>query len=297
MAAGLTKGPRTREELALATALPPDRLDGALALASAAGDVERTAAGGGFSLTPRGSVHLEALQARRNEGEVHVETLTEFAVFLQARGIALSVPRQVAGILTPDGQFQWGAHAYNVEVECSTVSKAAAQVVRNVKKGQAAGHRVPIALPERTAFPAAVEVLEAAFPGIRLWRDGVGVVWKEGRATFRPHRVPGTGVWPFLEPAPLAEDPEREEEDEESYEPPYEAPFVGDTDPLISWVRDAVRDMVADGMVRATTSEILRWVPSDARRQCSEQRVGRALSLLGAKSRRILGRRGEAPSL
>jgi len=45
---------------------------------------------------------------KSTEGEDHVETLADLAVFLQARGIAVTILQQVAGVLTPDGQFQWG---------------------------------------------------------------------------------------------------------------------------------------------------------------------------------------------
>jgi len=112
--AGLSTGPRTREELEDSTMLPGAQLDGALALAASEGDVEPNEDAGRLRLTSRGQVHLAALEGRRNEGEEHIETLTEFAVFLEKRGIALSVPKQVAGILTPDGQFQWGSATYNV---------------------------------------------------------------------------------------------------------------------------------------------------------------------------------------
>jgi len=278
VAAGLSKGPKTREELALATALSPDRLDGALALATASGDVERSAADGGFTLTSRGSVHLEALQARRNEGELHVETLTEFAVFLQARGIALSVPQQVAGILTPDGQFQWGAHTYNVEVECSTLSKASGQVVRNVKKGRAAGHRILIVLPDREMVPRALAVVQEAFPGLGLWKDGVGLVWKQGRAAFRAQRVPGTPAWPFLDSEGGADAPDA---GTHPVGPRFE------TDPLPSFLRSAIRDLVAAGKTEATSRELLASLSPSERAQRTDEQVGIALSTMGLKRRRV----------
>ena len=142
---------------------------------------------------------------KSTEGEDHVETVADLAVFLQARGIAVTIPQQVAGVLTPDGQFQWGAATYNVEVECSTISKATAQFASNVKKARLAGFRVLIVLPDQAAVSRTLALLDASFPGMRLWPDGVGILWKEGGAEFRPARVPGTTVWPFLEPwMPLA---------------------------------------------------------------------------------------------
>jgi hypothetical protein len=267
-------------ELARATALPPDQFAGAVARATASGDVERSADDGNLRMTPRGEVHLRALRGRRNEGEEHVETLTEFAMFLQARGIAMNVPEQVAGVLLPDGQFQWGATTYNVEVECSTIAKAAGQVVRNVKKGRAAGHRVLIVLPERSRLPRALALVDEAFPGLQLWTDGVGVVWKEGRAAFRPHPAPGSRVWPFLTGSTTVEAAEAEEADR----PPSQ---VTETDPLVAHLRSAIQGLVSSGQVEATSAELLSSMPTTERTRYSEERVGRALKVLGVGSRRM----------
>jgi hypothetical protein len=276
----LSKGPRTCEELVGDTLLPPDKLQGALTRSTATGNVVRSSADGRFHLTARGSLHLRALQGRRNEGEEHVETLTELAMFLESRGIALSVPKQVAGVLLPDGQFQWGDAVYNVEVECSTLAKASDQVVRNLKKARSAGYRPLIVLPERSQVPRALALLDEAFPGMRLWIDGVGLVWKEGRASFRPHRVGGTRVWPFLdsgadsvtaEVAPL---------------PRTVSPEARDTDPLISHVRAAIRALVVSGKTEASPQEVLAALPTSERLEHTEQQVGIALSTLGLTRRR-----------
>jgi hypothetical protein len=202
---------------------------------------------------------------------------------LEGRGIAMSVPQQVGGLLLPDGQFQWGDATYNVEVECSTVAKAAGQVVRNVKKGRAAGHRVLIALPEQATVSRTLAILDSAFPGMRLWPDGVGLVWKEGRASFRPIRIPGTRVWPFLDSAPLTEDEEFEEDGDE------DVPRIvrADTDPLARCVRWIGIELMAQGRTEATTREIRTFIPPAERPTCSEHHIGCVLSLLGAPSRRI----------
>ena len=104
----LTKGPQTREELGSGLRSASGQLRGALALAVAQEDVERESESGKLQLTPRGAVHLKALQARRNDGEDHVETLTDFAMSLAASGITADIPTQVAGVLLPDAQFRWG---------------------------------------------------------------------------------------------------------------------------------------------------------------------------------------------
>ncbi|MGD0257615.1 MAG: hypothetical protein ABSB90_07030 [Thermoplasmata archaeon] len=267
-------------ELAQATALPPDQLAGALARATASGDVERDADGGRVHLTLRGDVHLQALRGRRNEGEEHVETLTEFAMFLKARGIAMSVPEQVAGVLLPDGQFQWGATTYNVEVECSTLTKAVGQVFRNVRKARSAGHRVLIVLPERSRVPRALTLLDEGFPGLQLWADGVGLVWKEGRATFQPYRASGTHVWPFLDGSVTVDAGAGAEADR------LPLPVV-ETDPLVAHLRVVIQGLVLSGQVEATSTELLSSLPPSDRTRYSEERVGRALKLLGVGSRRL----------
>jgi hypothetical protein len=274
----LSKGATTREGLASDTALPADRLNGALALATAIGDVERRAADGRLRLTARGELHLRALQARRNDGEEHVETLTELAMFLETRGIAMSISDQVAGVLLPDGQFQWGDAIYNVEVECSTLSKATAQVVRNVKKGRASGHRVLIVLPERSQVPRTLALLDNAFPELRLWTDGVGLIWRDGRASFRPHRNQGTRVWPFLDT----------KSDFVVSKEGMKEPLLTevDTDPLVRRIRSIAREMFASGKTEATSKEIRECIPPSERSQYSDHHIGSVLGLLGVTSRR-----------
>ncbi|MGP8146482.1 MAG: hypothetical protein ACLQAS_03610 [Thermoplasmata archaeon] len=277
----LTKGPQTREELAQGSALPPDRFDGALALATVQGDVERESGEGKFQLTARGTVHLEALRARRNDGEDHVGTVTDIAMFLKERGIAMDILAQVAGVLLPDGQFRWGDATYNVEVECSTLLKAAEQVVRNVKKGREAGNRVLIALPDRSGVPRVQAVLDTAFPGMRLWQDGIGLVWKDEDGGFRPQRVQGTQIWPFLEPAVQSGVPVGAIH--ESGEPQT----TTDTDPLLGLVRTAIRELIAFGKKEATSRELLEALPPTERLHRTEHQVAIALSALGLVRRRV----------
>jgi len=272
---GLVPAPRSRAELARANVLPPAQLDAALTRSAAEGDVVRGESDGRYYLTARGNLHFRALQNRRNEGEEHVETLTELALFLGARGIDLSVPKQVAGVLLPDGQFQWGDAIYNVEVECSTVTKAAAQVVRNVKKGRAAGGRVLIVVPNRDRVPAVLALLRDEFPDLQLWSDGIGLVWKYDCASFEPHRVPATRVWPFLEAGEYFASPG----------PDWTLDAVQkartNTDPLVAQVRAAVRELLAAGKSETTPQEVLAMLPPTKRNAHTEQQVGIALRSLG----------------
>ncbi len=281
----LARGPRTREELAAATSLPPEALDAALMYSATAGDVVRDGAGGHYHLTSRGSVHLRALQGRANEGEEHVETLTELAMFLERRGIVLSIPRQVAGVLMPDAQFRYADTVYNVEVECSTIAKAAEQIVRNVRKAREVGNRVLIALPDSTGVQRVLAVLDRAFPGLRLWADGVGVVWRGEDSMFHPHRDHGTQVWRFLEGESTSGFETPEVDDGAVAKTP--ADQVVDTDPLVRQARSIVRDLIDAQKTEATIDELRDRLPVDARDGVTDQRLGMVLAMLGLPCRRV----------
>jgi hypothetical protein len=283
---GLSKGPRTREELEDRTFLSPDQLAAALARSVGEGDVRADDAGGKFYLTDRGEHHLRVLRARRNEGEDHVETLTELGVFLGSRGIALTVPKQVGGLMLPDGQFQWGDRTYNVEVECSTIAKASGQVIRNVKKARDAGHRVLIVLPDQASVPRTLTLLDGSFPGLRLWPDGVGVVWKAGRASFRACRIPGTTVWPFLDSVGAPTDLSDAEAADRA-PPALSIGPVADTDPLARCIRSIGIEMLARGKTEATSKEIREMIPLGERPGYTEHHIGSVMALLGLTSRRV----------
>jgi len=207
-------------------------------------------------------------------------------MWLGTKHIASTIPEQVAGVLMPDAQFRYGDVVYNVEVKCSTVAKAAEQVVRNVRKALEAGNRVLVALPDALGDPRLLQVLDGAFPGLRLWPDGVGVVWRSEDGEFHPHRVPGAEVWPFLEgePSPLTEAMETEPEaaDEER-----EADSFEPTDPLVRQLRWIVQDLVTTQKTEATIDEIRTRLPSAERDTASVQQIGRALAVLGVPSRRV----------
>jgi hypothetical protein len=277
----LSGGPRTHEELETATLLPREKLEATLARAAVAGDLVQGATDGRFHLTARGSVHLRALENRMNEGEEHVETLTDLAMFLGARGIAMSVPKQVVGVLNPDGQFQWGDAIYNVEVECSTLTKDSGQVVRNVKKARSAGYRVLIVLPDKSGISRTLDVLEKAFPGLSLWTDGVGLIWREGRAAFRGSTVPGTKVWSFLEDSGVMEPDQASQQSAVSPTP------IQATDPLRELVRAAIGDLVATGRFRVTTREIFAVLPRSEQERRTDEQVGAALRSLGYPHTRV----------
>ena len=273
---------RSLAEMGGLTGLRPDKLAASLKRLEDEGDLERDPEDPGrLRLTARGEAHLSVLEGRRNEGEDHVETLVDLCMFLGTRGIAVTIPEQVAGVLMPDGQFRYGDAVYNVEVECSTVAKAAEQVVRNVRKAREAGNRVLIALPDASGIPRLLQVLDGAFPGLRLWPDGVGVIWKGEDGGFHPHRVPGTEAWPFLE-----EDGELSaliEPEEDTAPPPMD---LTETDPLPRLLRGIIEDFVKAGKAEATSEEIFDALPAEERARRTDNQVGIVLSGLGLKHHR-----------
>ncbi len=277
---GLARRSRTTEELGGVTGSRADKLAAVLRRAEDAGDVKRDEDDGRLRLTPRGSVHLSALQARRNEGEDHVETLVDLVMRLGTRHISVTIPEQVAGVLMPDGQFRYGDAVYNVEVECSTVAKAAQQVVRNVRKARGAGNRVLIVLPDGSSVQRVLAVMDGAFPGVRLWSDGVGLIWRGEDGTFHAHKVPGAEVWPFLENGGPAEIPEPASPEETPH------PAMMETDPLPAALRQVIQGFLRAGKVEATLGEFRAALKGSNGSDWDEQRVGIALKTLGLASRR-----------
>ena len=273
---------RTVEELSGHTGLRPDKLAAVLRRCEEAGDIELDPEQSGrFRLTNRGSVHLRVLAGRRNEGEDHVETLVDLVMWLSTKHIAVTIPEQVAGVLMPDAQFRYGDAVYNVEVECSTVAKAAEQVVRNFRKAREAGNRVLIALPDAAGIPRLLQVLDGAFPGLRLWPDGVGVVWRGEDGLFHPHQIPGTEVWPFLEGDGRLPTPVQPEEEVAS---PTLA--LAETDPLPRILRGIIQEFVKAGKAEATSEEIFDALPAKERARRTDNQVGIVLSGLGLKHHR-----------
>jgi hypothetical protein len=279
---GLANRARTADELSGLTGLRADQLAAALRKSEDLGDLERDAEVGTLRLTPRGRVHLTALLARRNEGEDHVDTLVDFCMFLGSRGIEVTIPEQVAGVLTPDAQFRFGDTVYNVEVECSTVVKAAEQVVRNIRKAREVGNSVLIALPDASSVPRVLGVLASAFPGFRLWQDCIGLVWRTEESRFLPHRVPTAEVWPFLEGE--GERLEEYDQDEASARP---SSALVETDPLPRVLRGIVQGFVKSGKIEATSSEIFAALPDKERTRRTDEQIGVALKGLGLKHHRV----------
>lgn len=269
---------RTSASLSEATLLTREQADGAVALALAEGDLTRNDREHTLSLTERGRVHREVLEARVSEGEDHVETLTDLAVFLGSRGIGVSFPKQGPGVSAPDGLFRVGSRTYHVEVESTTVRKASDQVIRNLRKARAAGASVLIALTDRESLSRVCALLAEEIPDLHVWSERVGIVWRDAHA-FRCYAPPGTLPWPFLTP---------------TYNPPPDLVETPSTPPpslppdtLSTRLRSAIWDLVAAGCREATARELLGALTQSEREGVTEERVGRILSALSVPCHRV----------
>lgn len=139
-----------------------------------------------------------------------------------------------------------------------------------------------IALPDASGVPRLLAVLDGAFPGNRLWPDGIGLVWRDQDGGFHPHRVAGTEVWAFLEAGGDAVECEAPEEP-----PNPTAPTMGPTDPLPKLLRGVVQDFLKAGKTQATSAEIFAALPPAEQARRTDEQVGVALSGLGLKHRRV----------
>jgi len=141
---------------------------------------------------------------------------------------------------------------------------------------------VLIALPEASRVPRVLTILDGAFPGIRLWSDGVGLVWRGEDEAFRPHRVPGIEVWSFLEEGHGRLNPVEPFEKSET-----PATAVVETDPLPQILRGIIQGFLWAGKTEATSAEIFAALPASEQARRTDEQVGMALSGLGLKHRRV----------
>ena len=246
-------------------------------------------------LEVRGLRHREALAATRNEGEEHSSLLADIAVFLNGRGISVRIVPQEGGFLRPDAEFEWDGELCNIEVESSTISSHAEQVVRNVKKALAADRRCLVAVSDREAAERAALIIGAGIPSAKLWKE-FGVVFRNGHGGLEPLSDGGRPPWSFQ-----GDDGDGSvdwgcEEDEESEgsenmgNPPESATEVrvweaGEGD--VQLIRKLLHGLRADGKVVVTAADIVARVPVDQRDSMDVQRVGMALSSLDVPSRRV----------
>src|SRR5208283_2128311 len=212
----LSPQPRTREELAVDTALSGSRLDGVIAWSVAARDVEKDVADGRLRLTRRGSFHLQALEARRNEGEDHCAMLADTATLLDAVGIPVQIVPQSGGYLLPDAEFEWRGRTYSVEVECTTLTSRFDQVVRNVRKAFSLHRRCLVVVEDRESAGLFARMLAKGIPEAELWGD-LGLAWRVGIKSMIPYVAGPRKPWGFLTGGVDEEDePETAGTDEET---------------------------------------------------------------------------------
>ncbi|MGP8016827.1 MAG: hypothetical protein ACLPQ4_04165 [Thermoplasmata archaeon] len=285
----LSKGPQTREELAAGTALPVDRFDGALVLATTQGDVEGESGKGSFLLTIRGSIHLKALRARRNEGEDHCDLLADTGSFLDPLGPQMEVVAQEGGFLRPDGEFEWRGRNYSVEVECSTVVSRLDQVARNIRKALAEERRCLIAVPDREMAERLVVALPRLVPEAQLWKE-VGLLWREGVNKMVPYDAVARKPWDFL-PGGVYE--EQGGGTADSDEETLSNRVIGSAaeDPLatdLARVYDCAKRLHIAGRTLVTATDFKELTEGDNGSSLSLRRLGMALSSLGVRSQRVM---------
>lgn len=152
-------------------------------------------------LTPLGEAFVDAWGARRvteTEGELHMDLLARASDFLKVTwGIELSIIPQGANPRPlPDGTFEKGGIACNLEVECSTLATKGPQVVKNVQKSRDEGRRCLFVVQSQELADRLVNVLEALAPQQRLGRDFAIIAWGEGRFRVIPGGLSSDG-FPF----------------------------------------------------------------------------------------------------
>ena len=273
----LSTEPMTREDLSSETALPASRLDGALTSCVTAGDLERDPTDGKSRLTPRGTFHLQALEARRNEGADHSELLADGLTPLE--GLRPRITAQGGVLPQPDGIFEWNGQTYNVEVETSNLVKHPEQVVRNLRKALAAQRPCLFVIPDRESAGQLFQILSRAAPEVTLWRE-FGLIWKEGPGNFLPY-VSGPGrPWSFLT-------------DGTGFEGGVvpsgsivQSPSIS-SDSDLSRVHLRVKQLLAQGKTEATLQDFADLFGGGEGGFLERQRLGMALVALGVKSRRV----------
>src|SRR5271157_434348 len=285
----LSPQPRTREELAVDTALSGSRLDGVIAWSVAARDVEKDAADGKFRLTSRGSFHLKALEARRNEGEDHCAMLADTATLLDAAGIPIRIVSQSGGYLLPDAEFEWRGRTYRVEVECTTLTSRFDQVVRNIRKAFSFHRRCLVVVEDRESAELFARTLAKGIPEAELWGD-LGLAWRVGVESLIPYVAGPRKPWGFLTGEVDEEDElETVDADEENLRTraivsAADAPLATD----LARVYECAERLRATGNTEVTATDFKELTESDNGNSLSLRRLGMALSSLGVRSQRVM---------
>lgn len=169
----------------------------AIAVSLATGDAVRDAAGQ-IRLLPRGRYYRAAALAARNEGEEHCGLLADVLAYLSGFDIEAQIGVQQRVVETPDASFERGGRGYNVEVECSNLTKHPQQVVANVRKARSAGRRCLIAVSDPQAAEQVAVLVRARLAEIELWGE-FGVVWRGAPGVMVPFSGAGAvEVWGWL---------------------------------------------------------------------------------------------------
>ena len=236
-------------------------------------------------MSRRGIYHLLAIEAQRNEGEVHTELVADVCAQLAQKGIEPHIPIQRGGVLLSDAEFTYEGTTYNVEVECSTLATHIEQVTKNVGKALKAGRKCLVVVPNREAVDRVVRVIGANVPEARLWNE-FGLLWKDGGA-FYPYPGPGSEGWPLV--ARVATGTSTKGGLPAASPPPLPAESRASTftDPdLVAGAR-AVEQLLAEGEEIATFEDFEPHLPKSDGEAWTEWRLGVALDALGIEGKRL----------
>ncbi|MFZ0698667.1 MAG: hypothetical protein WAN74_00500 [Thermoplasmata archaeon] len=281
----LSAGPATSRELATRASLPPERCEAILARCRSAGDVSEDPAKQAWTLSRRGIYHLLAIEAQRNEGEVHTELVADTCAQLAQRGIEPHIPIQRSGVLLPDAEFTHEGTTYNLEVECSTLATHVEQVSKNVRKALKAGRKCLVVVPNREAADRVARVIGANVPEARLWNE-FGLLWREDGG-FHPYPGRGSDAWPLVTTG--AAGPATNVAPPASSQPPSpgEPRAATFTDPGVATVARAAGLLQAEGKRWVTFDDFEPHLPATDGRRWTEWRLGVALDALGVEGQRV----------
>ena len=232
---------------------------------------------------PRGRFFRDATLAARNESEEHSGLLADAAVYLEEPGVRVRIGVQEQVVSTADAEFERSGRGYNLEVECSNLVKHVEQVVRNVRKAQAARRRCLIAVADRESAERVAGMVATRLPDVELWGE-VGLLWRARPRCMVPYPAGERDVWGWL----LGR--------EEDVEPPF--PVLSDPQSVSEEAPSALTDDQARvqrlmarvarlGNQWATARDLLDAAGPGDKEAIGELRIGRVMASLGVPHRRV----------
>ena len=279
----LSAGPVLRNELEGRTTLIAERCEAVLARCRSTGDVSEDPAKQMWAMTRRGIYHLLAIEAQRNEGEVHTELVADVCAQLAQKGIEPQIAIQRGGVLLPDAEFSYEGTTYNVEVECSTLATHVEQVAKNVRKALKAGRKCLVVVPSRGAAEKVARILATQVAEARLGNE-CDVAWKDANGFQSFDASPGH-AWRFLDGC-FGRPPVTDLGNRTGGEPrPLIRPSF--TDPDVALIAEICERMLHAGKRIVAHRDFLAYMPAPDQPAWTARRLGVALDFLGVEGRRV----------